>query len=176
MSLTLTKSKPPIPIANPSANYAKQSSNNRKLLVNQQQSQTSNAVLPTKTTLNTRTMKSTIGLEAPIASANSQETGVSPRQDVINKNNKALISPSGLLTDGPLNRKSSVSPSRLDRSKSPVDRRTNLQTIQESRTSNLTNIRAQTPLSAQKITRKSLLPQPNNLSNALRKPSVSPMR
>ncbi len=171
ISLMLTRNKPPIPASSSNTSLhnsmlTKEALNSKKLLLNQQQ--------VTSVKMNSKSMKATL-INMSSSSANRQQTTITPNRNS-NGNNKSLISPSGLLTDGPLNRKSSVSPSRLDRSKSPTDKKTSLQTIHESKTSQTTNTRAQTPLSAQKYGRRSLLPQPSNLQSGLRKPSVSPSR
>lgn len=117
---------------------------------------------------------------APLNSSSPRSRHTSPSlnsQYSSNNSNKIVISPSGLLTDGPLGRRPLISPSPLrDRSSSPVydskksvqlqpvqlgnqlnvGSNSSLHTIQESK------IPTSSPLlnKKQQITRKSFLPQP----------------
>lgn len=105
----------------------------------------------------------------------------------------SVISPSGLLTDGPMNRKSSISPLRKDRSMSPlVDNKikplittrpsvpninnTLLNTVSNKTVQNAikpSNIPSPTAARKQQPARRSLLPQPLNVT---RRTSMSPQR
>ena len=132
-------------------------------------------------------------LITPISAAASQKKKCSLPTDSLKLNvtqdlsKKRLISPSGLLVDGPLNRKSSLSPSRKDDTKKTLlnvssGPQYNSNTFQmkssnEISKSNISAIPSPSVIRKQQQTgftaRRSMLPQPMSV---LRRPSTSPSR
>lgn len=139
---------------------------------NRSTSTTSKVLMNTPSTTSTQNRK--------IESKSQFRTSLAPESSDMSRTR--LISPSGLLVDGPLNRKSSISPGRNDHSTSPskysknisanVQANNKLQTKLNDINKSSSSI-ASSPNTARKngAIRRSLLPQPMSV---LRRPSTSP--